>query len=97
MTVAPAGGRPPIAPLKRAFTLRYHRPRSSTASSRPRSTSSRPSASSSPRREALDILAEHGCRVDRERQVVYFAPELVLVGHGDGAAPLRPRRPRPVV
>ena len=78
MTNAPTHERPPIAPLKRAFTLRFH-----TAAQLDRIKQATLDILETvgvkfPSPKALDILAEHGCRVDRERQVVCFSPELVL-------------------
>ena len=70
--------RPPIQPLLRAFTPTYHsaeqldRLKQATLDILERIGVKFASG------RALDILAEHGCDVDRETQVVRFPPELVL-------------------
>jgi trimethylamine--corrinoid protein Co-methyltransferase len=78
MTVAETVARPPIAPLRRDFTLTWH---TSAQLDRLKQASLDILESVGvrfPSATALDILAGHGCGVDRDSQVVTFPPDLVL-------------------
>ena len=70
--------RPPLEPLKRAFTLRFHTPAQLDRIKQATLDILETVGVRFPSARALDILEGHGCTVDRERQVVRFPPELVL-------------------
>jgi trimethylamine--corrinoid protein Co-methyltransferase len=78
MTADDSPRRPPLAPLKRAFTLRFHTPAQLDRIKQATLDILGTVGVRVPSARALDILAGHGCTVDRERQVVRFPPELVL-------------------
>jgi trimethylamine--corrinoid protein Co-methyltransferase len=70
--------RPPIEPLKRAFTLRFHTPAQLDRIKQATLDILETVGVKFPSAKALAILVEHGCPVDRERQVVTFPPDIVL-------------------
>jgi len=78
MTVETVVQRPPIEPLRRAFTLRCHTPEQLDRIKQATLDILETVGVKFPSGKALDILAAHGCRVDREREVVTFPPEVVL-------------------
>ncbi len=78
MTVEKTLQRPPIEPLKRAFTLRFHTPAQLDRIKQATLDILETVGVRFPSAKALDILAGHGCPVDRERQVVTFPPDVVL-------------------
>ena len=78
MTADDSPRRPPLEPLKRAFTLRFHTPAQLDRIKQATLDILETVGVRFPSARALDILAGHGCTVDRERQVVRFPPELVL-------------------
>ena len=69
---------PPIEPIVRAFTPRFHGAAELDRLKQATLDILETVGVKFPSQKALDILAEHGCRVDRERQVVTFPPDIVL-------------------
>jgi len=78
MTVDQTVARPPIAPLRRAFSLTGHSAEQLDRLKQATLDILETVGVRFPSARALDILAERGCGVDRERQVVTFPPQLVL-------------------
>jgi trimethylamine--corrinoid protein Co-methyltransferase len=78
MTVEKTLQRPPLEPLKRAFTMRYHTPAQLDRLKQATLDILETVGVKFLSQKALDMLAAHGCRVDRERQVVTFPPDVVL-------------------
>ena len=74
----PAATRPPLEPIRRAFTMRYHTPAQLDRLKQATLDILETVGVRFPSPRALDILAAHGCGVDRERQVVTFPPDVVL-------------------
>ena len=78
MSVDQSVTRPPIAPLRRAFSISGHSPQQLDLLKQATLDILETVGVKFPSARALDILAEHGCGVDRDRQVVTFSPQLVL-------------------
>jgi len=70
--------RPPIQPLKRDFTVCYHTAEQLDRIKQATLDILETVGVKFPSERALDILAVHGCNVDRESQIVKFPPQLVL-------------------
>jgi trimethylamine--corrinoid protein Co-methyltransferase len=70
--------RPPIAPLKREFAISCHTPEQLDVLKRATLDILESVGVKFPSARALDILAEHGCAVDRGSQIVKFPPQVVL-------------------
>jgi trimethylamine:corrinoid methyltransferase-like protein len=70
--------RPPIQPLKRAFSPTWHTPEQLDRLKQATLDILETVGVKFPSQRALEILAAHGCTVDRETQVVRFPPQLVF-------------------
>ena len=73
-----AGERPSIQPIKRAFTPTYHSAEQLDRIKQATLDILENVGCKFQSERALDILAEHGARADRESQIVKFPPQLVL-------------------